>query len=347
MFFNLGTDVGIDLGTATVLVYVKGKGVVLKEPSVIAIDNSTNKVIKVGEEARRMIGRTPGNIMAIRPLRNGVISDYEHTEAMLKYFIKKVCGKSRMYAPKVVVCIPCEATEVEKKAVSDAAISAGAKQTYLLEEPWAAALGADLDITSPSGNMVIDIGGGTTDIAVISLGGIVVRNSIKVAGDKFDEAIIKYIRKKHKLLIGERTAEELKMNIGTAYKVEKELSMDIKGRDLITGLPKSIKVTSEEMREALTEPVTMIAECAHAVLETTPPEIASDITDKGIVMTGGGSLLKGLDKLIQDVNHVPVTVAEDPVSCVAKGTGKFLDCLSKYDVVIESGVVSLIVKKQS
>lgn len=329
MFFGIGSDIGIDLGTATVLVYIKGKGIILKEPSVVAINRNTNEVLAVGEEARKMIGRTPGNIVAIRPMRDGVISDYDMTEKMLKHFIQKACGKRRMSTPRVVICVPCEATEVEKRAVKDAAINAGAKKPCLIEEPLAAAIGVGLDITKASGNMVIDIGGGTSDIAVISLGGIVVRRAIKVAGDKFDEAIIKYIRKKHKLMIGERTAEDLKINIGSAFKGEYEESLEIRGRDLITGLPKNLIVTSQEIREALEDAVNAIAECTHSVLEKTPPELAADIADKGIVMTGGGSLLKGLDKRIQDVTKVPVCVAEDPVSCVALGTGKVLEFIDK------------------
>ena len=324
-FFGMGTDMGIDLGTATVLVYIKGKGVILKEPSVVAIDRNNNRVLAVGEEARKMIGRTPGNIVAIRPMRDGVISDYDITEKMLKHFIKKACGKRRLSAPRVVICVPCEATEVERRAVEDAARNAGAKKVHLIEEPLAAAIGAGLDITKASGNMVIDIGGGTTDVAVISLGGMVVRESIKVAGDKFDEAIIKYIRKKHKLMIGERTAEDLKINIGCVYKQEEETTMDIRGRDLITGLPKNLTVTSEEMREALSETVYLIAECTHSVLEKTPPELAADIAEKGIVMTGGGAMIRGLDKFIQEITSVPVYLAEDPISCVALGTGKVLD----------------------
>ncbi|WP_027623686.1 rod shape-determining protein [Clostridium lundense] len=342
MFFNVGTDMGIDLGTATVLVFIKGKGVVLKEPSVVAIDKSKNKVLAVGEEARQMIGRTPGNIIATRPLKDGVISDYDLTEKMLKYFITRVCGKRKMVSPRVVVCIPCEATGVEKRAVIDAAKNAGAKKVFLIEEPLAAAIGSGLDITRASGSMVIDIGGGTTDIAIISLGGIVVRSSIKIAGDKFDEAIIRYIRKKHKLMIGERTAEDLKMNIGSAYKREEEVTMEIRGRDLITGLPKNISVSSEEMREALSETVNAIAECTHSVLEKTPPELAADIADKGIVMTGGGALLYGLDKLIQDVTKVPVHISEEAVSCVAIGTGKVLDYLDKLDVTFSGDDISLI-----
>ncbi|MBZ9685077.1 rod shape-determining protein [Clostridium estertheticum] len=336
-FFRIGTDMGIDLGTATVLVYIKGKGVILKEPSVVAIDRNNDKVLAVGEEARQMIGRTPGNIVAIRPMRDGVISDYDITEKMLKHFISKACGKRRLSAPRVVICVPCEATEVERRAVEDAGRNAGAKKVYLIEEPLAAAIGAGLDITRASGNMVIDIGGGTTDVAVISLGGMVVRESIKVAGDKFDDDIIKYIRRKHKLMIGERTAENLKINIGCAYKQDEETTMEIRGRDLITGLPKNLQVTSEEMREALSEAVNSIAECTHSVLEKTPPELSADIADKGIVMTGGGSLLKGLDKLIQEITKVPVYLAEDPVSCVALGTGKVLDYMDKLDNSFNGG----------
>lgn len=330
-FFGIGTDMGIDLGTATVLVYIKGKGIMLKEPSVVAIDRNANKVLAVGEEAHRMIGRTPGNIIAIRPLKDGVISDYDVTEKMLQHFIKKACGKRKMSTPRVVMCVPCQATEVERKAVEDAAMNAGAKKVTLIEEPLAAAIGAGLDISKASGNMVIDIGGGTTDVAVISLGDMVVRESIKVAGDDFDEAIIRYIRKKHKLMIGERTAEELKINIGCAYPKEVDEKTEIRGRDLITGLPKNITVYSSEMQEALKDAVMSIAECAHSVLEKTPPELAADISDKGIIMTGGGALLDGLDKLIEDITHVPVYIAEDSVSCVAIGTGKALEYVDKSD----------------
>lgn len=326
-------DIGIDLGTATVLVFVKGKGIVLKEPSVVAIDKNNNKILAVGEEAKSMIGRTPGNIIAKRPLRDGVISDYDVTEKMLSHFIKKAYTKRGWGKPRVVICIPCEATEVEKRAVKDAALNAGARKVYLIEEPIAAAIGAGLDIAKPCGTMVVDIGGGTTDVAVISLGGMVVRSSVKVAGDKFDEAIIKYIRKKYKLMIGERTAEELKINIGCAYKRDEDISMEIRGRDLVSGLPKNIIVTSEEIREALAEPVYEIGECVHAVLEKTPPELAADISDKGILMTGGGALLWGLDKYIEEKTKVPVKVAEDAVSCVALGTGRALDFLEKLEEV--------------
>lgn len=333
---------GIDLGTATVLVYIKGKGVVLNDPSVVAIDKSKDKLLAVGEEARQMIGRTPGNIVALKPLREGVISDYDLTEKMLKYFITKACGKKKMVSPRVVVCIPCESTEVEKRAVIDAARNAGAKKVFLIEEPLAAAIGAGVDITKASGNMIIDIGGGTTDIAVISLGGIVARSTISIAGDSFDEAIIKYIRKKHNLMIGERTAEDLKINIGSVYDVGEENFMDIKGRDLISGLPKNITVSSSEMRDALIEPINTIAESTHAILEKTPPELAADISDKGIVMTGGGALLNGLDKLISEVTHVPVYVSENAVTCVAIGTGKMLEYLDKLDITFQGDSIVLI-----
>lgn len=327
--FGFGTEIGIDLGTASVLVYIKGKGIVLKEPSVVAIDKNTNKKLAVGNEARKMLGRTPGNIVAIRPLRDGVISDYDVTERMLREFINKICGRRRLFKPKIVVCVPSGVTEVERRAVEDAAQDAGGGKTYIIEEPIAAAIGAGLDISKPDGNMIIDIGGGTSDIAVISLGGIVVSSSIKVAGDKFDEAIIKYMRKTHNLLIGERTAESLKVNIGTAFPVSKSIKMDCRGRDLITGLPKSITITSEEMLEALREPVNAICDAVHSVLERTKPELASDIASRGIIMTGGGSLLNGLNKLIEKRTGIPTYIADDAVSCVARGTGMSLENL-KY-----------------
>jgi len=334
-FLGFNTDIGIDLGTASILVYIKGKGIVLNEPSVVATDNTKKRVLAVGEEARQMIGRTPGNIIATRPLRDGVISDYDVTERMLRYFLKKARGgRGGFIKPRVVICIPCEATEVEKRAVKDAALSAGAGKVYLIEEPVAAAIGAGLDISKASGSMVVDIGGGTTDVAVLSLGGMVVRSMIKTAGDKFDEAIIRYIRKKHNIMIGERTAEDLKITIGTAYPREENISMDIRGRDLVTGLPKNITVTSEETREALEEPTYAIVDCVHSVLERTPPELSSDIINKGIIMTGGGSLLYGLDKLIESKTHVATTVANDPVSCVALGTGSVLDDLDKFAVML-------------
>ena len=324
--FNWGQDIGIDLGTATVIAYVKGKGIVLREPSVVAVDSNTGEVLAVGKEARRMLGRTPGNIVATRPLREGVISNYTVTEKMLKYFINKVCGRF-VFAPRIMICIPSRVTEVEKKAVIDAATQAGARKVYLIEEPIAAAIGAGIDISKPCGNMVVDIGGGTTDIAVISLGGSVTSTSLKVAGDKFDEYIIKYIKKKHNIIIGERTAEDLKVNIGCVYPKMQDVEMDIRGRDLIDGLPKTVTISSSEMLEALIEPALMIVDAVHSVLERTPPELAADISDKGIYMTGGGCLVDGLDKLLQEKTGINVMIAQDTVSCVALGTGKALDNL--------------------
>ena len=328
--FGLGQDIGIDLGTATVIAYVKGKGVVLREPSVVAVDSNTKEVLAVGQEARRMLGRTPGNIVATRPLREGVISDYTVTEKMLKYFINKINGKS-LFAPRTMICIPSRVTEVEKKAVIDAATQAGARKVFLIEEPIAAAIGAGIDIAKPCGNMVVDIGGGTTDIAVISLGGSVVSASIKIAGDDFDEAIVRYMRKKHNLLIGERTAEDLKITIGCVYPKIQDADMEIRGRDLSSGLPKTVVVYSSEMLEALIEPAMMIVDAVHSVLEKTPPELAADISDRGIYMTGGGCLVDGLDKLLQEKTGINVMIADDAVSCVALGTGKALDNLDKLD----------------
>ncbi len=324
LLFKFGQDIGIDLGTATILVYVKGKGVVLKEPSVVAIDTNTGKVLKVGAEAQNMIGRTPGNIVAIRPLKDGVISDYDTTEKMIRYFLRKVC-KNRFFKPRVMICVPSQATEVEEKAVNDAALQAGAGKTYIIEEPIAAAIGAGIDISRPYGNMIVDIGGGTADVAVISLGEIVVSNSIKVAGDKFDEAVVKYIRKKHNMMIGDRTAEELKIRLGCVYPRPELLSLEIKGRCLITGLPKVVTVTSEEMLVALEECAAQIVDAVHNVLEKTPPELVGDISTGGILLTGGGSLIYGLDKLLHRETGLDVFIAEDSVYCVAKGTGMSLD----------------------
>ncbi|MCG8483670.1 MAG: rod shape-determining protein MreB [Clostridia bacterium] len=324
---GFSTEVGIDLGTANVLVYIKGKGIVLSEPSVVAINRDTNEILAVGDEARRMLGRTPSNIVAIRPLKDGVISDYDITERMLKYFIRKTCGTRRFFRPKIVVCVPSGVTEVEKRAVREAATEAGGKIAYLIEEPIAAAIGAGLDISKPDGIMVIDIGGGTTDVAVISLGGVVVSESVKIAGDKFDDAIIKYMRKEHKLYIGERTAEELKITIGTAYPREEVITKECRGRDLVTGLPKTIEISSKEMLEALDEPLEAICEAVHAVLENTPPELASDISNRGIVMTGGGSLLSGIGKRIEERTGINAYIAEEPCECVAIGTGKSLNSL--------------------
>lgn len=328
------TDIGIDLGTASILVYVKGKGVVLTEPSVVAFDRNTNEIKAIGEEARLMIGRTPGNIVAVRPLRQGVISDYTITEKMLKYFVKKAIGKSAFRKPRICVCVPSQVTEVEKKAVYDATKAAGAREVAVIEEPVAAAIGAGLDIAKPCGNMIVDIGGGTTDVAVISLGGTVVSESIKLAGDDFDEAIIRYIRKKHNLLIGERTAEDIKIKIGTCYKRDEELSIDVRGRNLVTGLPKTITITSEETLEALQEAANQIVDTVHNVLEKTPPELAADISDRGIVLTGGGALLHGLERLLEEKTGITTMTAENAMEAVAVGTGKYIESLSdsQFDI---------------
>ena len=320
----MAKDIGIDLGTASVLVFVRGKGIVLNEPSVVALDKNTGKLLKVGEEAQAMLGRTPGNIIAIRPLREGVISDYDMTERMLKEFIRKVAG-FMVFKPRVIICVPSGITEVEERAVVDAGIQSGCRRVYLIEEPVAAAIGAGIDISKPCGNMIVDIGGGTSDIAVISLGGTVVSTSIKVAGDDFDEALVRYMRKKHNLLIGERTAEEIKINIGAAYRRPEVLTMEVRGRNLVTGLPKTIVVTSDETLEALREPAMQIVDAVHNVLERTPPELAADIFDRGIVLTGGGSLLSGLDALIEEKTGISTMIAEDPLTAVAIGTGKFIE----------------------
>ena len=334
-------EIGIDLGTASVLIYVKGKGIVLQEPSVVAIERNTNKILAVGTEAQRMLGRTPGTIVAIRPLRDGVISDYEMTQRMIKYFLKKVCG-FMLFKPRIMVCVPSGITEVEERAVIDATNQAGAKKTYLVEEPIAAALGAGINIEMPDGNMVVDIGGGTTDIAVISLSGVVESASIKVAGDQFNEAIVKYMRRKHNVLVGERTAEMMKMRIGCVFPKEEETSIDVKGRCLLTGLPKTLTVTSTEMLEAFEEPVERVLEAVHGVLERTPPELVADISDNGIVMTGGGSLVDGFDKLITARTGIHTMVADDAISCVAEGTGKSLDSLN----AMTDGTVNLSRRKQ-
>ena len=324
----IGSDIGIDLGTASILVYIKGKGVVLKEPSVVAFDRDTNKIKAIGEEARLMLGRTPGNIVAVRPLRQGVISDYTVTEKMIKYFIQKALGKKSFRKPRISVCIPSGATEVEKKAVEDATYNAGAREVAIIEEPIAAAIGAGIDISRPCGNMIVDIGGGTSDIAVISLGGSVVSTSIKIAGDDFDEALVRYMRKKHNLLIGERTAEDIKIKIGTCLSLGNNETMDVRGRNLVTGLPRTITVTSEETEEALREPTMQIVEAVHSVLEKTPPELAADVADRGIVLTGGGALLRGLEELIEEKTGINTMTAEHPMTCVAIGTGKFVEFLA-------------------
>ena len=339
---SLAKDIGIDLGTASVLVYIKGKGVVLNEPSVVAIDKNTGRLLKVGAEAQAMLGRTPGNIVAIRPLRDGVISDYDMTERMLKEFIRKVTGGFHLFPPRIMVGVPSGITEVEERAVIDAGRQAGARRVYLIEEPVAAAIGAGIDITKPDGHMVVDIGGGTSDIAVISLSGVVESASIKVAGDQFNESIVKYMRRNHNILIGERTAEQMKMEIGCVYPKEEEATIEIKGRCLMTGLPKTITVNSTEMMEAFEEPVERILEAVHNVLERTPPELVADISNNGIVMTGGGSLVDGFDKLITARTGIHTVVAEDAISCVAEGTGKSLDSLGD----MQDGTVNLSRRRQ-
>ena len=323
-------DLGIDLGTSNTLICVKNKGVILNEPSVVALNLKTKDVFEVGERAKLMLGRTPGNIVAVRPLRQGVISDYTVTEKMLKYFIQKAIGRRMLKKPRISVCVPSGVTEVEKKAVEDATLQAGAREVAIIEEPIAAAIGAGIDISRPCGNMIVDIGGGTTDIAVISLGGTVVSTSIKIAGDDFDEALVRYMRKKHNLLIGERTAEDIKIKIGSAYPRPEVVTMNVRGRNLVTGLPKTVEVTSEETEEALREATSQIVEAVHSVLEKTPPELASDIADRGIVLTGGGSLLSGLEDLIESKTGINTMTAEDPMTAVAIGTGKFIEFLSGY-----------------
>lgn len=339
--FGMRKDIGIDLGTATVLVYVQGKGIVLKEPSVVAIDRNTDKILKVGREAQMMLGRTPGNITAIRPLRDGVISQYEYTLRMIQYFIKKACGNA-FFAPRVIICVPSGITEVEERAVVDAATQAGAKNTYLIEEPVAAAIGAGIDISTPNGHMIVDIGGGTTDIAVISLGGVVVSESIKVAGDKFDEAIIRYVRRRHNVLIGERTAEKIKIKVGAAWQRDEPRVIEVKGRCLVRGLPKLVRISSAEMPDALEEPITAIIEAVCSVIERTPPELVGDILYNGIVMTGGGSLLYGLDRLIANVTGIKTRVADKAVSCVALGTGMSLEHITN----IPEGAINISRQRQ-
>ena len=334
-------DIGIDLGTASVLVYVKGKGIVLNEPSVVAMDKNTGKLLKVGEEARQMLGRTPGNIVAIRPLREGVISDYDMTERMLKEFIRKVAG-FMVFKPRVIICVPSGITEVEERAVVDAGIQSGCRRVYLIEEPVAAAIGAGIDISKPDGHMVVDIGGGTADIAVISLSGVVESASIKVAGDQFNEAVVKYMRRKHNILVGESTAEKMKIAIGCVYPKEEETFMDVKGRCLLTGLPKTITVSSAEMLEAFEEPTERILESIHAVLERTPPELVADVSTNGITMTGGGSLVYGFDKLITSRTGIATTVAENAIACVAEGTGKSLDLITD----MQEGTINLSRRRQ-
>lgn len=327
----LARDIGIDLGTANVLFYVKGKGIVLNEPSVVAIDLNTNKVLAVGEEARRMVGRTPGNIVAIRPLKDGVIADFAVTEQMLKYFINKLNVKGFLSKPRILICCPTNITSVEQKAIREVAEKSGGKKVYLEEEPKVAAIGAGMDIFQPSGNMVIDIGGGTSDIAVLSMGDIVTSASIKTAGDKFDFEILQYIKKKYKLLIGERTAESIKINVGTVFENSRNEEMDIRGRDLVSGLPRTITINSAEIESALRESVAVIVQTAKSVLEKTPPELSADIIDRGVILTGGGALLHGIDTLLAEELKVPVFIADNPMDCVAVGTGIMLDNIDKID----------------
>lgn len=324
----MSADIGIDLGTASILVHVKGKGVVLKEPSVVAFDKNTNDIKAIGEEARLMLGRTPGNVVAVRPLRQGVISDYSVTEKMIKYFVKKALGKKTFKKPRISICVPSGVSEIEKKAVEEAAFAAGARAVYLIEEPVAAAIGVGIDIRKPCGNMIVDIGGGTSDIAVISLGGAVVNASLKLAGDDFDDAIVRFMRKKHNLLIGERTAEEIKIKIGTTYPLVEEEVLEVRGRNIVTGLPKTVTVTSTETEEAFRETAGQIVEAVIAVLERTPPELSADILDRGIVLTGGGALLRGLEELIEEKTGVDTMTAEKPMQVVAIGTGQFVDFVS-------------------
>lgn len=333
---KFGAQIGIDLGTANLMVYLKGRGIVLSEPTVVAVNTKNGKVLAVGLEAREMLGRTPGNITAIRPLKDGVIADYTTTLKMLEYIIDKVCGKRRLFKPKVLVCVPSGVTNVERRAVIQATKEAGAGEAMTIEEPMAAAIGAGMPIALPGGNMVVDIGGGTTDIAIISLGGIVLAQSVRVAGNKFDETIIKHIRNRYNLLIGEPTAEDIKIHIGSAYALQQELSMEIRGRDLIQGLPKTIEITSSEIREALREPLKMLAEKVCLVLEQTPPELSSDIIERGITLTGGGALIKGLDQMLYEVTKIPVHIANDALDCVAIGTGMALD---QIDAIRAQGAV--------
>ena len=323
--FGMSTSVGIDLGTANVLVYVKGKGIVLREPSVVAVDKENDTILAIGEEAREMIGKTPGNIVAIRPLRDGVISDYDMTEAMIRHFLEKVVGRSFLFRPRVMICVPTGVTVVEKRAVQEAAEQAGAKTAELIEEPIAAALGAGIDIAEPIGSMVIDIGGGTCDVAVISLGGIVNGSSLRIAGNQFDSDIESYIKRKHNLMIGERTAENIKTQIGAAYEGARRETLSVRGRDVVSGLPKTVNVTTDEAVEALKDSIGKIIICVKEVLEKTPPELAADIMDRGIILTGGGAMLYGLAELIRKETDIPTSVADDPLSCVAIGTGKALE----------------------
>jgi len=321
-------DIGIDLGTANTLVYVKDRGIVLREPSVVAIQNGTKRILAVGDEAKRMLGRTPGNIVAIRPMKAGVIADFEITEAMLRYFIKKIHNRRKMVRPRIIIAVPSDITEVEKRAVKDSARHAGAREVFLIEEPMAAAIGVGLPVQDPAGNMIVDIGGGTTEVALISLAGIVFSRTVRVGGDEMDECIVQYMKRVYNLMIGERTAEEIKMTMGSAYAVDEETSIEVKGRDLVAGLPKTLTITSEEIREALQEPVSSIVDAIRITLERCPPELSSDLVDRGMVLAGGGALLRGFDKLIAEQTGLPVHIADDPLSAVAEGTGVVLGELS-------------------
>lgn len=329
LFFMFAKDIGIDLGTATVLVYMRGKGVVLAEPSVVAINTDTNKILAVGEEARRMIGRTPGNIVATRPLRDGVIADYQVTETMLKYFINQVCGRRRLFKPQVVICVPTGVTSVEKRAVLEAAMQAGAKKVLLISEPMSAAIGAGLNVAEPDGNMVVDIGGGTTDIAVISLGGEVVGDSLRIGGDKLDEALVRYVRREFNLLIGERTAEQLKIELANVYRPDASEVSEVRGRDAVTGLPRTMEIRQDEVAEALDESARAIVQAVRGVLERTPPELSSDIIDKGVVLTGAGAMLRGFPELLTEATGIPTHLADNAESCVAMGTGQILESVDK------------------
>ena len=336
--FSLVPELGIDLGTTNILVYLKGRGIVLREPSVVAINTTTKKLLAVGEEARLMIGRTPSNIVAIRPMSEGVIADYSTTQKMLEYLVAKVCGKKRILKPTVVIAVPSQVTAVEKRAVVQAARSAGVRQAYTIEEPWAAAIGAGLPISTPGGNMVVDLGGGTTDIAVLSLNGIVISKSARIGGNRMDEVIQRHLKTKYSLMIGDRTAEEIKIKIGSAFPLEQELVLEVRGRDLVAGLPKTVEVTSAEIREALSEPISAIIQRVKSVLEHTAPELSSDIIERGIMLTGGVAHLRGLDNLLANQTGIPVHVAEDPLSCVALGCGRALDQIESIrDQFIESG----------
>lgn len=333
-FGKMTKDMGIDLGTANTLVYIKGQGIVVREPSVVAIRDDSKDVLAVGEEAKRMIGRTPGNIVAIRPMKDGVIADFDVTQSMLSYFIQKAAAKKGVVSPRIAICVPFGVTEVEKRAIEEAARTAGAKDAFLIEEPMAAAIGAGLRIEEPEGNMVVDIGGGTSEIAIISLGGIVTAKSIRLGGDELDEAIVNYVKKEYSLMIGERTAEDVKIRIGSAYKEGDEVEMEIRGRDLISGLPKTMQISSSEVRDALRDPVNSIVDGIKSTLEKTPPELASDIMENGIMLTGGGALLRGLDKLVKEETGMPVKIAENPLDCVAIGTGKSVEDQEIFEKVL-------------